>query len=397
MIIIGLLLLIEMLYHVYTLRVLGPTRQQDADRPFQIGCRVPDESGPRANATILMLAQNSDIEGALIAVRSLERHFNRWYRYPITFLNNEPWHHSFIEALSNATSGETTFDVIPAHMWTFPDWMDVGAARASIRKQDSLVHAGREGYHHMCRFFSGFFYDVPVMQKYRWFWRLEPDAEISCAVTYDPFLEMERRNKKYGYSIALWEVGKTVPSLFRLVDDYRRLYLESRITEVWKAMLDAAWVPWPFRSLFSWASHHTASGDYWNFCHYWSNFEIADMDFFRSDDYRRFFDYLDRSGGFYFERFGDAPVHSLAAALLLKPSEIHHFDDFGYRHNDLWVQPDNAKGLQMPATSFTDYTTWTDETADGIGCRCVSSKWKTPFKTTNVAKTCSVRLGQAIR
>ena len=34
----------------------------------------------------------------------------------------------------------------------------------------------------------------------------------------------------------------------------------------------------------------------------WSNFEIADMDFFRSPEYQAFFDYLDRKGGFYFER-----------------------------------------------------------------------------------------------
>ena len=34
----------------------------------------------------------------------------------------------------------------------------------------------------------------------------------------------------------------------------------------------------------------------------WSNFEIADMDFFRSPEYQAFFEYLDRKGGFYFER-----------------------------------------------------------------------------------------------
>jgi len=33
----------------------------------------------------------------------------------------------------------------------------------------------------------------------------------------------------------------------------------------------------------------------------WSNFEIADMDFWRSEAYAAFFNYLDRSGGFYYE------------------------------------------------------------------------------------------------
>lgn len=35
-----------------------------------------------------------------------------------------------------------------------------------------------------------------------------------------------------------------------------------------------------------------------------------------------------------FIRWGDAPVHSIAAALLLKRNEIHFFNDIGYRHTD---------------------------------------------------------------
>lgn len=33
----------------------------------------------------------------------------------------------------------------------------------------------------------------------------------------------------------------------------------------------------------------------------WSNFEIADMDFWRGEAYQRFFDFLDSKGGFYYE------------------------------------------------------------------------------------------------
>ena len=33
----------------------------------------------------------------------------------------------------------------------------------------------------------------------------------------------------------------------------------------------------------------------------WSNFEIADMDFWRGPAYTAFFDYLDSTGGFYYE------------------------------------------------------------------------------------------------
>lgn len=50
-----------------------------------------------------------------------------------------------------------------------------------------------------------------------------------------------------------------------------------------------------------------------------------------------FFEHLDRAGGFYYERWGDAPVHSIGAALFAKKDQIHFFDDIGYRHEPFQV------------------------------------------------------------
>lgn len=49
----------------------------------------------RANATLLMLARNTDVEGAVRSVRELEDRFNRRYGYPWTFLNEEPFSDEF--------------------------------------------------------------------------------------------------------------------------------------------------------------------------------------------------------------------------------------------------------------------------------------------------------------
>lgn len=37
-------------------------------------------------------------------------------------------------------------------------------------------------------------------------------------------------------------------------------------------------------------------------CHFWSNFEIGRLSFFRSAPYLQLFDHLDRAGGFFYER-----------------------------------------------------------------------------------------------
>ena len=121
----------------------------------------------------------------------------------------------------------------------------------------------------------------------------------------DPFVMMAKARKVYGYTMALWERGETAPSLFYQVTRYKeRLKISSR--DLWKSFIDASWAPFPVRLLLSWLRGRDSHGDGWNWCHYWSNFEIADMDWFRSKEYMGFFNALDELGGFYFERVSRA-------------------------------------------------------------------------------------------
>ena len=69
---------------------------------------------------------------------------------------------------------------------------------------------------------------------------------------------------------------------------------------------------------------------------------LGDLNFWRSEPYLEYFDYLDKAGGFYYERWGDAPVHSIAAALFANKSQIHFFQDIGYRHEPFQVSDPTA-------------------------------------------------------
>lgn len=55
----------------------------------------PSTGGVRANATLLMLARNSDTDGAIRSVRELEDRFNHQFHYPWVFLNEEPFSDDF--------------------------------------------------------------------------------------------------------------------------------------------------------------------------------------------------------------------------------------------------------------------------------------------------------------
>jgi alpha 1,2-mannosyltransferase len=119
----------------------------------------------------------------------------------------------------------------------------------------------------------------------------------------------------------------------------------------------------------------------------WSNFEIADMDFWRGEAYTAFFNYLDSLGGFYYEvrpslpflliyytdidlivlaiqRWGDAPVHSIAAALFAPKDKLHFFNEIGYEHapythcprgEDTWTK--GRCGCD-PKQSFGEFAGW---------------------------------------
>ncbi|KAM4059777.1 glycolipid 2-alpha-mannosyltransferase [Hirsutella rhossiliensis] len=337
---IAVLALADVTIHVRRFAV--PRPDTNLDPPFHVGCQEPVLNGSaRARAALVMLARNADLGGAVASVRNVQQQFNRHFGYPWVFLNDEPWSREFVAAVGDAVAEDAggaaaSFETIPADMWGYPDWVDRDEARRRMLEMQSrgVKYAGKESYHHMCRFNSGFFYDHPALSDYKWYWRVEPDISLTCAVTYDPFVEMERHGKRYGYTMALKEIPATAPSLFGRLARYRA-DRQIPASPLWTAMTEPSWLPWPLRRLRGRQANRDGHGDAWNLCHFWSNFEIAHLDFFRSPAYRDLFAHLDGAGGFYYERWGDAPVHSLAVALLLPPRQVHHFADVGYVHDTL--------------------------------------------------------------
>ena len=131
------------------------------DKPFIHGCQDPHkaaENQPRVNATFVMLARNSELEGVLHTIDSIERHFNQWFNYPYVFLNNDPFSDTFKELVTNATSSSVQFGIVDDTMFGFPIWVDESWAKEAIENQGDrgIMYGSLASYHHMCRFFSGY-------------------------------------------------------------------------------------------------------------------------------------------------------------------------------------------------------------------------------------------------
>lgn len=278
--------------------------------------KVVDTEGGKESATFVSLARNSDLWSLIGSIRQVEDRFNKKFKYDWVFLNDEEFTDEFKKVTSALVSGNTKYGLIPKEHWGFPDWIDKERAAKTREEmaQKKIIYGDSISYRHMCRYESGFFWRHPLMMDYEWYWRVEPDIKIYCDIDYDLFKFMRENNKKYSFTISLPEYKETIPTLWETTREFTKA--------------NPQYVP--ENNMVDFVSDD--GGLTYNGCHFWSNFEIASLDFWRSEAYTKYFEHLDKAGGFFYERWGDAPVHSIAAALFLPRDQIHFFGDVGYWH-----------------------------------------------------------------
>ncbi|KAL9612299.1 MAG: hypothetical protein Q9167_003078 [Letrouitia subvulpina] len=273
-------------------------------------------SEEKMNATFVTLARNSDLWEIVKSIRQVEDRFNRNYHYDWVFLNDKPFDSTFKKVTTSLISGKTHYGEIPVEHWSFPEFIDQEKAR-KVREdmaQRKIIYGDSQSYRHMCRFESGFFFRHPLMNQFEWYWRVEPSIELYCDIGYDTFKYMRDHGKKYSFVLSLYEYVETIPTLWDSVKGFMKEHKEHIVEDNSLGFLS------------------DDNGETYNHCHFWSNFEIGNLNWLRSQAYLDYFDKLDRDGGFFYERWGDAPVHSIAAGLLLRKDEIHFFNDIAYYH-----------------------------------------------------------------
>jgi mannosyltransferase len=199
----------------------------------------------------------------------------------------------------------------------------------------------------------------------QYYWRVEPKVHFFCDVDYDVFRYMADNNKTYGFTINLYDAPQSIftlwPETTKFVAQHPE-YIHPQNAMPW--LVDSERRP-----------DHNQKANGYSTCHFWSNFEIADMSFWRSQAYEDYFNHLDRAGGFFYERWGDAPVHSIALGLFEDSSKIHwyvyalsqhseailtsnRFRDIGYQHIPYFNCPNSPKCKGCMTGRFTDGESW---------------------------------------
>ncbi|KAK2782031.1 hypothetical protein FQN53_000207 [Emmonsiellopsis sp. PD_33] len=306
---------------------------------------APDNpKSARINATLLSLVRNEELEELIMTMRDLERTWNSKFNYPWTFFNDKEFTDEFKTRTQAETKAKCNYELIPKEHWDVPDFinMDIYEESSNILKEQGIQYSNLMSYHQMCRWNSGIFYKHPALEHMQYYWRVEPKVHFFCDVDYDVFRYMQDHNKTYGFTINLYDAPQSIPSLWPQTVKFLEAhpeYIHENNAMNW--LVDDNQRP-----------QHNQDAHGYSTCHFWSNFEIGDLSFFRGQAYEDYFNHLDRAGGFFYERWGDAPVHSIGLGLFADKSKIHWFRDIGYQHVPYFNCPNSPKCNGCTAGKF---------------------------------------------
>ncbi|CAF1379748.1 unnamed protein product [Adineta steineri] len=180
-------------------------------------------------------------------------------------------------------------------------------------------------YFDMCRFFTLMLPNHPLLSLFTFYWRLDSHSYIfGPKPIKDPFEIMEEQKIQYAFVMINEEAEHYTAGLW----SFFQTFLTDRCLKLSEA----------FRK--------TQNGWFVDYSHamIFTNFAIARVSLFRDHELMRAWLHLvDRNGGIYRYRWGDAPIHTLALTQFLQRNEIVRLRYFGYFHRHEYVCASGTK------------------------------------------------------
>lgn len=167
------------------------------------------------------------------------------------------------------------------------------------------------GYRHMCRFFAGEVFKQKVLEKYEYIWRLDTDSFILEEISNSVFIKMKDNDCDYGY--------------INIQNDH-----EGVIKNLWDTCYEY------FKSVGDFKHFFETDKDKHFRKVYYTNFEIFNMSWFKSDEYQSFYKFIDESAGIYKYRWGDHILRYIALNCLSSPNKCLFYNDIKYYHSELY-------------------------------------------------------------
>ena len=254
------------------------------------------------NAAIVYLTRLNDLWILRHSIKFLFTNFNKEHNYPVVVFYDDLTPMAISSLLGELNADLGYFPDIKFEKLSFALPEDVSTEESSYTLPLTQF---RMGYRHMCRFFGGQIFHHPALANYKFYMRLDSDSFILSKITRDPFQHM----KDQGYEYAFMErEEKDAPWACEGLWDSTKQFIDSNRTRMENPPTE------------------------WNLEVYNTNFEIVDMDFFRSSNYQDYFNHIDSTRNIFYKRWGDHCIRWLGIRMFMKPSKIWCVTDFCYQH-----------------------------------------------------------------
>ncbi|KXS19188.1 glycosyltransferase family 15 protein [Gonapodya prolifera JEL478] len=333
---------------------------------------------PNVSAALIILAMDKDVDDVVDTISVFKNRFlgRVSNHYSWILFNDGHFSSDFRSKTSSAAYpnrviyadniAEATGILHPTHQksiehlyWGVPSWIDQELMKAKWETMPR-ERTNRLSYRHMCRFHSGLVYKHPALKGFDYVMRLDSGMLIHCDVDdmLDPFAEMARDNVAYGFGISMTDGMWSIPTLWSTTKAFIAHYNFVNPND-----------PIPRdKRLLDFISDD--GGETFNTCHFWDNFEVVRVEFMQRPEVQEYFEWLDVAGGFFYERWGDAPVHTLCVVLFARHSEVRRLDHIAYTHHPETQCPQDIVTFQKgnctcnPKKSFNKWWTcghrWTN-------------------------------------
>ena len=156
----------------------------------------------------------------------------------------------------------------------------------------------------MCRFSAKTLFEQPIIEGLEYMLRLDDNSLINQPIRYDLFRWMKHNHVSYGFRSRQRDNPLYIKGLWEATWTYIKQF---NITPV-------VFQKWPKRVCF------------------FNNFELSELSFWQSQEYRHYVDYVDKLGGIYYYRWGDAPIKTIGVSLFMRNGNLHWFKDINYTH-----------------------------------------------------------------
>lgn len=273
--------------------------------------------GYRPKAAMIMYIADSSLEDVISTISNIQDKFNNLFEYPwiiISLDGSEYDNSNFIDSVNSLTDSHAAFVTVDEYeFWSVPDWIDNDKYSASRVDLSDIQYGDSQNFRHTSRYFTHGLFKETFMKDLDWYWRIEPGSKLFCELDYDIFRFMQDEFKVFAFGTMDHANERTTANLFKIYEEYSKenddRYAKHSLLR--KLLLDED------EKKFS-------------LCEFDVSFSIVNMDFWRSKQYTKFFQILDKNGGIFYNRWSADFIQTVAAVMLLPQDEIQFFSEIGY-------------------------------------------------------------------